>query len=372
MTGTVKGWCPGALRPMPSGDGLVVRVRPRLGRLSHVQALGLCDLGERFSGGRLELTNRGNVQLRGVQPADHAAILEQLTALNLVDENPVIESRRNILVTPFHGDGLVEEVSEILMMNLLELPDLPVKFGFAVDCGRERVLSADSADIRIERAAVGGLILRADGADSGRLVAARDLGQAILALSHWFAAHRGDARRMRAVVCALPDVWTGASPVSAAPPQAPGHRPEGMLLGVPFGDLSTHGFRRLLARNGLEEVRITPWRSIFLPNQCPFDDPLFVTRPGDPLMRVHACAGAPFCDSATVETRSLARALAGRVSGELHVSGCAKGCAHPRGAGVTLVGRDGRLDLVQGGAPWDEPARCGIDPAALMNGTEKL
>ncbi len=31
MTGwEIKGWCPGALRPMQSGDGLVVRIRPRL------------------------------------------------------------------------------------------------------------------------------------------------------------------------------------------------------------------------------------------------------------------------------------------------------------------------------------------------------
>ena len=29
----IKGWCPGALRPMQSGDGLVVRVRPFGGRL---------------------------------------------------------------------------------------------------------------------------------------------------------------------------------------------------------------------------------------------------------------------------------------------------------------------------------------------------
>ena len=27
----VKGWCPGALQPMPSGDGLLVRVRPWCG-----------------------------------------------------------------------------------------------------------------------------------------------------------------------------------------------------------------------------------------------------------------------------------------------------------------------------------------------------
>ena len=29
----IKGWCPGALRPMQSGDGLVVRVRPFGGRV---------------------------------------------------------------------------------------------------------------------------------------------------------------------------------------------------------------------------------------------------------------------------------------------------------------------------------------------------
>ncbi|MEO1207882.1 MAG: precorrin-3B synthase, partial [Pseudomonadota bacterium] len=37
----VKGWCPGALRPMESGDGLIVRVRPRCGavRLPTLEAL---------------------------------------------------------------------------------------------------------------------------------------------------------------------------------------------------------------------------------------------------------------------------------------------------------------------------------------------
>ena len=33
-----KGWCPGALRPMRSGDGLIVRLRPSCGELSAAQA----------------------------------------------------------------------------------------------------------------------------------------------------------------------------------------------------------------------------------------------------------------------------------------------------------------------------------------------
>jgi precorrin-3B synthase len=41
----------------------------------------------------------------------------------------------------------------------------------------------------------------------------------------------------------------------------------------------------------------------------------------------------------------------------LHVSGCGKGCAHPKSAAVTLVGREGRYDLVRGGAAGDAPLR---------------
>ena len=37
----IKGWCPGALRPMQSGDGLVVRVRPFGGRLEAHRSPGL-------------------------------------------------------------------------------------------------------------------------------------------------------------------------------------------------------------------------------------------------------------------------------------------------------------------------------------------
>ena len=33
----VQGWCPGAHRPMMSGDGLVVRVRPRLGFVAQMK-----------------------------------------------------------------------------------------------------------------------------------------------------------------------------------------------------------------------------------------------------------------------------------------------------------------------------------------------
>ena len=44
---TIKGWCPGALRPMESGDGLLVRVKPRCSALTLDQAEGIADIAAR-------------------------------------------------------------------------------------------------------------------------------------------------------------------------------------------------------------------------------------------------------------------------------------------------------------------------------------
>ncbi|HZV10414.1 MAG TPA: precorrin-3B synthase, partial [Novosphingobium sp.] len=40
----IRGWCPGALRPMASGDGLVVRLRLPAGRMTGPQARAIADL----------------------------------------------------------------------------------------------------------------------------------------------------------------------------------------------------------------------------------------------------------------------------------------------------------------------------------------
>jgi precorrin-3B synthase len=40
----------------------------------------------------------------------------------------------------------------------------------------------------------------------------------------------------------------------------------------------------------------------------------------------------------------------------VHVSGCAKGCAHPGPARTTLVGENGRYGIVRNGRPRDVPS----------------
>ncbi|PAT32289.1 hypothetical protein CK626_06330, partial [Vandammella animalimorsus] len=58
----VRGWCPGAWQPMASGDGLVLRVRPPLGRLSARQGLRLARLAQSHGAGVIELSRRANLQ----------------------------------------------------------------------------------------------------------------------------------------------------------------------------------------------------------------------------------------------------------------------------------------------------------------------
>src|SRR5690606_68781 len=190
----IKGWCPGALRPMLSGDGLVVRVRPCGGRLTQAQGKGIADLSARHGNGLIDLSARANIQLRGISEADHGRLIEGLAALGLIDETTEVESRRNITVTPFwrHGDGVQEVVTSLAgALGRPDAPPTPGKFGYAVDCGAEPVLSEISADIRIERGPGGALLVRPDGAATGAAATLGNAATLAVDLAHWFLATGG-------------------------------------------------------------------------------------------------------------------------------------------------------------------------------------
>ncbi len=90
---------------MESGDGLIVRVRPVLARLTAAQVLGLCEAARAHGSGIIDLTSRANLQLRGVRAGAHEALLEALWALGLLDADPGVEGRRNVLVAPLWVPG---------------------------------------------------------------------------------------------------------------------------------------------------------------------------------------------------------------------------------------------------------------------------
>ena len=373
----VKGWCPGALRPMLSGDGFVVRVRPFGGRLEAPQISGLAELAERFGNGLIDVTSRANLQIRGVKEQSHGPLLDGLARLALLDPDADIEARRNILVTPFWSNGdetqsLAAELEEALADSGLALP---TKFGFAVDDGRSRVLAGDSADIRIERDRSGRLLVRAEGARVGRSVARGQAVSTALALASWFiisggaSGGRGRMAAHVASVAALPQSLRGETepaPVMAA--SRPGHYQQGAMVGIAFGQM-LHSTLHQFAGCG-HALRMTPWRMVLSEGkrEMPRGAGL-ITEPHDPALRVIACSGAPRCREAHADTRALAAALAPRIAPDtrLHVSGCGKGCAHSGAAAVTLIATHAGFDLVRDGSTRDEPVLRGLNGADIVS-----
>lgn len=99
----------------------------------------------------------------------------------------------------------------------------------------------------------------------------------------------------------------------------------------------------------------------------------FVVHAGDPRRRIAACPGAPACASGLIPARSLATVLAPilepalkqeRGGVFLHISGCPKGCAHPRPAALTLVGTPRGCGIVRHGCARMTPGHY-VDPANL-------
>lgn len=354
----IQGWCPGALRPMMSGDGLVVRVRPNGGRLTRTQALGIATAAARHGNGLIDLSARGNVQLRGVTPESHPALIADLRALDLIDADALAEARRNILVTPF-ATPETDALAAALAIALQDAPPLPGKFGFVLDCGPAPVMAATSGDIRLERSIDGTLILRADGSPLGQPTTPQTAPQDAIALAHWFAKSGGitDGRGRMAAHLAKGHTPPGAThkPANAAPIPTPGVYPQGALVGFEFGQMQAD---TLTALAQLGPLRVTPWRMLLIESATAMPTlPGLILTATNPLLRINACTGAPACLQAHRPVRALARRLAPQVpqGKRLHISGCAKGCAHPGPTDLTLVATAQGFDVIRNGRASDAP-----------------
>ena len=147
-------------------------------------------------------------------------------------------------------------------------------------------------------------------------------------------------------------------------------------VGLPFGRIEANALHTLAdisERYGDGSVRTTPWRALLLTGVSASDEMNLrdevtaldlITDPADPRLDIFACVGAPSCLSASVDARGDAVRLAAAVGvtrqDTLHVSGCSKSCAHRGAASLTLVGRDGRYDLIRNGNSAGRPSLSGL------------
>jgi precorrin-3B synthase len=401
----IQGWCPGALRPMQSGDGLLLRAKTTHPRLTAQRAREIASIARDCGNSLVDLSQRAQLQLRGVTEATLAEAQRRLAALGLLADDAATESVLNFLVSPFadaQASALVASLARALVEDA-PLRALPGKFGFLVDDGGALGLSASTMDIRLEANGENVAVI-ADGARAHAFLAkAERASDVALALARAFLVLRKgreiELRRMRNVVAAFglsalaeaaaltPTPYTSlcraasAAEIFGARLSRDGGEGEERAfagIGAPSGRLHAddlHALAALAEVHGFNELRLTPWRALLLP--CADLDAAqkivadaagrgLVIAADDPRLSVIACPGAPECPQAHAPTRDLAEILAPlaeRLASEgarLHISGCAKGCASPAAAKVALVATPRGFDLIDNGCANDAPTLRGL------------
>jgi precorrin-3B synthase len=404
-----KGWCPGALRPMETGDGLLARVCAPRGRLSLDQAAALADAAIRCGIGVIGLSARANLHLRGLSERTLPDLRARLDDIGLIDADPEVERLRNIVASPV--DDLDPEAAfdlgpsaaalETRLKQDERLRRLPAKFSFVLDAQGRLPLGDVDADIRFE--ALGGSMFAVFLAGEDALAAecapgetggiAAQLGLAFLALA---GAERPAPRRMRALIERRGPEAVFAEAALQAQPRARSQRRSALrdILGAhlfgaaivvgaaaPFGEFEAVRFKALIARArslGANGLRLTPWRAFLIVGLDPrgavsmlasITEHGFIASPDDPRLRVAACPGAPACMHGARPVREdAARWATVLPKGEgviLHVSGCAKGCARPSATAATLTATATGYDLILAGKAGDPPARRRLSSAEV-------
>jgi precorrin-3B synthase len=401
-----RGWCPGVRRPMATGDGLLVRVHPPCGVLASDQARLLAALAHECGNGYLDVTARGNLQIRGSSEATYPGLAARLDAAGLVEpegDGP----HRLTLVSPLAGRDLAERFDARALATAVEmearaLPGLPPKAAVVVDGGGTISLYEVTADLHltaVEDAAASGIALGLATPAGPHWIGTTTPEHAPAAvgaiLARYGKARRSGstaARRIRdldsgtlAHLTAAAELDPVAVPVQGRPTVRAGvirldDRECALMAALPFGRCSAADLDRAASwseRFGCGEVRLSFTRGLLLPGIATTDiakllDEVrragLIVDPDDPRLQVIACAGAPACSSASAPTQEHAAALSEALrpllarGATVHVSGCAKGCAHPGRADLTLVGGNPVYAVVPGGAPADPaPIQLSLD-----------
>jgi precorrin-3B synthase len=375
---------------MASGDGLIVRLRLTGGIVGPDLAKRIADWSRRWGNGLIDLSNRANLQLRGLAAHHLPSLQDALADAGLLDPNPEAEAVRNVVVSPLAGlDPMalldIRPIAIALEHRLAtdrSLHALPGKFGFVIDDGGRFSLDGVPADVRFVAGPGSAFTIQLAHAPDAFGPCPPDAVPDIAArIVDAFFRHTG-ARRMRDVAAETIAGDAGLARTQALPARTQhphlGDHPLGdaafLGVGLAFGRVTAEDLADLATMT--QELRLTPWRAILIPTaslaaaralQARLAGYSFILNPDDPRCRVAACAGAPACPSATTHTRDDATSLAARVlpGDVLHVSGCEKGCAHPNAAAITLVGRDGRYDLIRNGSVSATPTARGLTPAQV-------
>ena len=419
-----RGACPGLSAPMPTGDGLLVRLVPA-DAMPLDAFTALCAAARHHGNGVMEVTARGSLQVRGLTPGSALLFASEVAALDIAAHDGVA-----VLAGPLRDDpgevidagGLAAQLRWAIAAADLALAP---KVSVVVDGGGRLHLDALSADVRLRAVgsaesprllvALGALLPLPEGGRVGEGVAGRTSGMCgesagplpnppprgggeswlgaiaperavdvVVGLLQALAAGGPAARAAEVLSAGGLDairarfrIEAAAAPAPRPPAEMVGSHPlrDGSValgLALAFGHARADALAELARRaaaHGARLVRPAPDRTLMLMGVSPgAADGLaaaaeqlgFIVRAADPRRRIAACPGAPACMSGFIDARRFAAALAPQLAGlgggiAVHVSGCAKGCAHPAPAPLTVVGTAHGCGIVRNGTARAAP-----------------
>jgi precorrin-3B synthase len=157
------------VRLTEAADGLLARIRLPGGLADDAQLRALAHLADELGDGRVELTSRANVQLRGLRPDSAEPLTDELIRAGLLPSLSH-DQVRNVLASPLAGLDRGPDLTSLVraldadLCARSRLAELSGRFLFAVDDGRGDVagLGADVvATVGADGAVVNGLAVRA-------------------------------------------------------------------------------------------------------------------------------------------------------------------------------------------------------------------
>ncbi|MDG4893954.1 precorrin-3B synthase [Mesorhizobium sp. WSM4976] len=412
-----RGACPALSAPMQTGDGLLVRLNPVTGGLAPNLLIRLGESALRHGNGIMEVTARGSLQIRGLSAESARLLAAEVDAMGIAVRTGV-----PVETGPLAGIDPQEVADPRLLAGRLRAAieagltaRLGPKVSVVVDGGGQLGMDALSADVRLKAVRAGedvrwGVSVAGDGRSAKPLVtvdadAARDIAVAALRMvaEKGREAHTRDlSHRQLASLAGWHSIASPSVLPDISPKRVSGrtegdaverHRaPIGLFglnaahalgIALPYGSIPAQNLIELAtkaAEIGTTEIRLAPGRALLFiglsPTTCASLQASattlgFVTSSTDPRTRIAACPGTPACASGRFSTRAIAETIATEspdfldTSLTLHISGCAKGCAHPGAAMLTLVGDENGAGLVVDGTAKALPAgyRPGYDAA---------
>ncbi|WP_326489845.1 precorrin-3B synthase [Paraburkholderia sp. HP33-1] len=374
--------CPGLLRIVPARDGGICRIKLPGGVLSAAQARAIADASTRHANGVAELTNRANLQLRGVRSGHEAALSAALIRAGLGPASALssADDVRNVMISPAAGrdpHALIDTTplcGELLalLQSDARFAALSPKFALLLDGGEQlaRVdhphdvwlaASPDERGVRFVFGLAGSPVsagANVNGTGALAAVPPSRVPALVRALLHTFLdLAAADATRMRdllATHCADALLQHAQRYVDfpLARDASLSHwrrhitADASLRLGAhaqrgdgtshvggqpPLGRIDAATLRRLAElaqRHGNGMLHATPWQSVLLPDVATQAAPVVLAKlialglacdPAQAITHVIACAGSAGCAKGLADTKTDALQLAERLPAGLDV-----------------------------------------------------